>query len=355
MRVDQFVPALHRGDAIGDTALHLRDFLRGRGFVADIYCLNRDPELAGEARPFADYPPPAPEDIAILHYALPSPLSEGLARLPCRRWLIHHNITPPEFFAPFSAEFARLTRIGREELARLAAVVELGLADSEFNRRELASLGCRATDVLPLFVDFSKYDQAPSAVIRKLYRDERTNILFVGRVAPNKKIEDLIRVVFYYRKYISPLVRLIVVGKTGALPVYYESLVRMADEFYLKPEEIVFAGHVPDEELFAYYRASDVFLSLSEHEGFCLPLLESMVFDLPVVAYAAGAVAGTLDGAGILLGGRKRVDEIGELVDLAAHDAALRGRILAGQRDRLARFKARDAGGFLLKKIAGGA
>jgi glycosyltransferase involved in cell wall biosynthesis len=354
MRIDQFVPALHRGDAIGDTALHLRDFLRGRGFGADLYCLNHDLDLAGEARAFADYPPPAPEDVAILHYALPSPLTDGLARLRCRRWLIHHNITPPEFFAPFSAEFARLTRIGREELERLASVVELGLADSEFNRRELASLGFRVTDVLPLFVDFSKYDKAPSAFIRDLYRDERTNILFVGRVAPNKMIEDLIRVAFYYKKYVSPLVRLIVVGKTGALPVYYESLVRMADEFYLKPEEIVFAGHVPDEELFAYYGASDVFLSLSEHEGFCLPLLESMRFDLPVVAYAAGAVPGTLDGAGVLLG-RKRVDEIAELVDLVARDAALRGRILAGQRDRLARFRAQDVGGFFLKKISGGA
>jgi len=354
MRIDQFVPAFHRGDAIGDTALHLRDFLRGRGFGADIYCLNHDPDLAGEARAFADYPPPAPDDVAILHYALPSPLSDGLARLRCRRWLIHHNITPPEFFAPFSAEFARLTRIGREELARLSSVVELGLADSEFNRGELASLGFRATDVLPLFVDFSKYDKPPSAVIRRIYRDGRTNILFVGRVAPNKKIEDLIRVAFYYKKYVSPLVRLIVVGKTGALPGYYESLVRLADEFYLKPEEIVFAGHVPDEELFAYYLASDVFLSLSEHEGFCLPLLESMRFDLPVIAYAAGAVPGTLDGAGVLLG-RKRVDEIAELVDLVARDEALRGKILAGQRDRLARFRAQDGGGFLLKKISGGA
>ncbi len=351
MRVDQLVPALHRGDAIGDTAVHMRDFLRGRGFAADIYCLEHDRGLENEVRPFAGFPEPAPDDVAILHYALPSPLSQALTRLRCRRLIIHHNITPPEFFAPFSDEFARIARLGRQELASLAPFVELGLADSDYNRRELAALGFRRTDVLPLFVDFSKYERPASAFVRGLYRDDRTNILFVGRIAPNKKVEDLIRTTFYYKKYISPLVRLIVVGKTGALPKYYESLVRMADEFYLKAEEIVFTGHVPDEEMFALYRASDVFLSLSEHEGFCLPLLESMVFDLPVVAYEAGAVPETMGGAGVLLK-RKRVEDVAELVERVAHDRGLRDGIVAGQRERLARFKARDLGAFLLDKVA---
>jgi hypothetical protein len=147
----------------------------------------------------------------------------------------------------------------------------------------------------------------------------------LSAVALNKKVEDLIRVTFYYKKYISPLVRLIIVGKTGALPKYYESLVRLADEYYLKSEEIVFTGHIPDEEMFALYRASDVFLSLSEHEVFCLPLLESMVFELPVVAYEAGAVPETMGGAGVLLK-RKRVEEVAELVERVAHDAGLRKR-----------------------------
>jgi L-malate glycosyltransferase len=350
MRVDQFVPALHRGDAIGDTAMHMRDFLRRRGFAADIYCLEQDRDLEDEARPFVSFPAPAPEDVAILHFALPSPLSQALTRLRCRRFIIHHNITPPEFFAPFSDEFARIARLGRQELASLAPFVELGLADSEFNRRELAGLGFRRTDVLPLFVDFSKYKRPANPFVKRLYRDDRTNILFVGRVAPNKKVEDLIRVTFYYKKYVSPLVRLVVVGKTGALPKYYDSLVRLADEYYLKSEEIVFTGHIPDEEMFALYRASDVFLSLSEHEGFCLPLLESMVFDLPVVAYEAGAVPETMGGAGVLLK-RKRVEEVAELVERLAHDPALRKAVIAGQRKRLADFKARDLGAFLLDKL----
>ncbi|TRZ89839.1 glycosyltransferase [bacterium] len=350
MRVDQLVPAFHRGDAIGDTASHMRDFFRLRGLDSGIFCLDRDEALDAEARPFAEFPAPGADDVTILHFALPSPLTQGLARLKSRKILVYHNITPEDFFAPFNTEMARICRLGREELAFLAPIVDLALADSEYNRRELADLGYRKTDVLPLFIDFDKYARPMSSFVHGLYRDDRTNILFVGRVAPNKRIEDLIRTTFYYKKYISPLVRLIVVGKTSSLPKYYESLVLMADEFFLNPEEIVFTGHVPDEEMFALYRASDVFLSMSEHEGFCLPLIESMVFDLPIIAYNSTAVPFTLEEAGVLINS-KSPDMVGELVDRAAHERELRRRIIEGQRARLERFRKLDLRGFLLEKI----
>jgi glycosyltransferase involved in cell wall biosynthesis len=350
MRVDQLVPAFHRGDAIGDTASHMRDFFRSQGFASGIYCLECDEGLEAEAGPFAEFPAPGPGDVTILHFALPSPLTQGFARLKSRKILVYHNITPESFFAPFNTEMARICRLGREELAFLAPVVDLALADSEYNRLELPDLGYRKTGVLPLVIDFKKYARPMSSFVHGLYRDDRTNILFVGRVAPNKRIEDLIRTTFYYKKYISPLVRLIVVGKTSALPKYYGSLVRMADEFYLRPEEIVFAGHVPDEEMFALYRASDVFLSMSEHEGFCLPLIESMVFDLPIIAYNSTAVPFTLEGAGVLINSRS-LDMVGELVDRAAHEGELRRRIIEGQRARLERFRKLDLRGFLLEKI----
>jgi len=357
MRVDQLVPAFHRGDAIGDTAFHMREFLRSKGFSSDIYCLDRDKGLEGEGLPFAEFPPAGKSDVTILHFALPSPLTTGLARQAGRKVIVYHNITPERFFAPYDAGMARICRVGREELASLVPSVDLALADSEYNRRELADLGFRRTDVLPLFIDFGKYEAPPYGFAGDLYRDGRVNILFVGRIAPNKRIEDLIKVAFYYKKYISPLVRLIVVGKTSSLPKYFESLVRMADEFYLKPEEIVFTGHIPDEEMFALYGASDVFLSMSEHEGFCLPLVESMIFGVPIVAFDAAAVPFTLDGAGVLVR-TKRPDRVAELVARIAGDAGdktggagLRERIVEGQKRRLERFRAMDLGGFLLGKI----
>jgi len=350
MRIDQLIPAYHRGDAIGDTATHMRDYFRSRGHVSDIYCLNRDSGLEGESRLLGDFTEPGAEDVTLLHFALPSPLTPAFKNLKSRRVMIYHNITPESFFEPYSAEMARLTRLGREELRSLAAFTDLGLADSEFNRLELESMGFSRTLVFPLFVDFEKYKQPSGPLTTTLFDDDRTNILFVGRIVPNKRIEDLIKVTFYYKKYISPMVRLVIVGKTASLPVYYRALVRLADEFFLKPEEVCFTGHIPDSDLFALYRTSDVFLSLSEHEGFGLPFLESLVFDLPVLAYDCTAVPYTLGEAGVLLK-HKRPAPVAELVHRVVSDRALRERILDGQRRRLAEYRRQGLEDFLEENL----
>jgi len=242
--------------------------------------------------------------------------------------------------------------LGRAELASLKDDVDLAWADSEYNRLELVEMGFREPRVLPLFIDFAKYERPVSGFAYDLFRDERVNILFVGRVAPNKRIENLIKTIFYYKKFISPLVRLIVVGKTNTFPKYYESCVRMADEFYLKPDEARFLGHVPDAEMFALYKAADVFLSLSEHEGFCLPLIESMIFDLPIVALGETAVPDTMGGAGLLMN-RFRPDDTAELVHKAAKDKALRSSLVESGRRRLAAFKSFPRESFLLDAVRG--
>lgn len=352
MRIDQLVPAFHQGDAIGDTSLNLRNFFRSKGYQSDIYCLDRDRGLEGESRLFNDFRSPGTGDVTILHYALVSALTPEFRELRSKKVLLHHNITPPHFFPRYSQEMARISRLSREELASLAPDVDLGLADSEYNRRELLDLGFKKAEVLPLFIDFAKYDKGESRFIRRIFDDERTNILFVGRIVPNKKIDELIKVVFYYKKYISPLVRLVVVGKTHSLPKYYQSLIRLADEFYLKPEEICFTGHIPDEEMFAIYRQSDIFLSLSEHEGFGLPFIESMVFDLPIAAYDCTAVPYTLGGSGILIK-RKNTAYTAELVHAIKTDRALAKEVIRGQRARLEKFKAFDREKFLLKCLKG--
>jgi glycosyltransferase involved in cell wall biosynthesis len=353
MRVDQLVPAFHRGDAIGDTAYHIKQYLESQGFQSDIYCLAHDQELATVAKPFTAFPEPLPSDITILHFALPSPLTKAFIQLPGRKVIIYHNITPHEFFAPFSKEMERISRTGREELKSLSSHVELSLADSEYNRQELAALGFKQTEVFPLFIDYEKYKKPMSRFVYDLFKDGRTNILFVGRIVPNKRIDALIKVLFYYKKYISPLVRLIVVGKTSSLPKYYESLVQLADEFYLKPEEICFTGHIPDEEMYALYRASDVFLSLSEHEGFGLPFVESLVFDLPVVAYECTAVPYTLGNAGILINTNDRVELIGELIHTVATDDKLRQHLIHGQRQQLKKYRDMNLEAFLMGLLKG--
>lgn len=351
MRVDQLVPAFHRGDAIGDTAFYMKKFFLSKGLQSEIYCLSRDRGLEKSSRLYSEYPSPDPSDITILHFALPSPLTKALVRSPSQKVIIYHNLTPHEFFTGFSQEMERISRIGREELKSLVPHVKLALADSEFNRRELIEFGFQKTEVFPLFIDFEKYNRPINRFFYTLFDDERINILFVGRIVPNKKIEDLIRVVFTYKKYVSPLVRLIVVGKVSSLPEYFQSLVRLADEFYLQPEEIRFTGHIPDEEMFALYKVADVFLSLSEHEGFGLPFIESMVFDLPIIAYDCTAVPYTLDGAGILIRD-KRVEYVTELIDIVSHDEGVRKKIIQGQRQRLRDFKKIDNRDFLVRVIS---
>jgi glycosyltransferase involved in cell wall biosynthesis len=350
MRIDQLVPAFHRGDAIGDTAHHMKRFFLSQGFQSEIYCLTRDAGLEKNSQLFSEFAEPGPSDITILHFALASPLSKALADLPSRKVILYHNLTPPEFFENYSQEMARISRIGREDLISLVPRVSLTLADSEFNRQELVQVGFQKTEVFPLFVDFDKYERPMNRFLYDFFQDDRVNILFVGRIVPNKRLDDLIRVVFYYKKYISPLVRLIVVGKTSSLPKYYESLVNLADEFYLKPEEICFTGHVLDEEMFSLYKAADVFLSMSEHEGFGLPFIESMIFELPIIAYDCTAVPYTLDGAGVLIRSKK-VDYVAELVAEVVHNQKLRKEIILGQKQRLERFKRVDHREFLLRMV----
>ncbi|MBD3414731.1 MAG: glycosyltransferase [Candidatus Aminicenantes bacterium] len=350
MKVNQWVPSFHRGDAIGDTAQHIKTFLRSQGFESEIYCLNRDQGLEHESGLLEHFPRPEKTDITLFHFALPSPMTDAFRALTGRRVLIYHNITPPQYFENFSEEMARITQIGRKEAASLSKHTHLALADSEYNREELEHFGFQKTDVFPLFVDFEKYNQPVNPFIYDLYNDDRTNLLFVGRIVPNKKIEDLIRVVQYYKKYISPLIRLIIIGKTSSLPQYHQALIKLMNEFFIQPDEVVFTGHIPDSEMMALYKASDVFLSLSEHEGFGLPFIESLVFDLPVIAYNCTAVPYTLEKAGILVN-TKDFRKLGELIDQVTRDKELRAKVIRSQRKRLKEFKSLDSEKKLLKTV----
>jgi glycosyltransferase involved in cell wall biosynthesis len=337
VRIDQWVPALHRGDAIGDSARHLRDVFRSWGHTADVFALDVDADLAEDGRPFHEFQPGASDDLVILHYALPSPMSTALPELRCRRMLIHHSVTPPEFFGGWDEELARICALGRDELPALAPHVELALGDSEHNRRELEAAGFRRTGVLPIYLDFARYREPPSRVLGRVLGDGRTNLLFVGRVAPNKRHEDLIRLAAYWKKFISPDLRLLLVGKLPKRRHYFDALQALMYEEGFTPAEVLFTGHVDHRDLLACYAESHVFVSMSEHEGFGVPLVEAMLMGVPVLAHRAAAVPDTLGEAGVQFG-EKRVDEVAEMAHLLATDQGLRSAVLAGQRRRLQAF-----------------
>jgi glycosyltransferase involved in cell wall biosynthesis len=346
MRVDQWTPALHRGDAIGDSTLLMRDAFRRWGHEADVYSLTVEEGLEEEVRPWSDWRPGGASDVVILHYALPSPLTAALAEETSRRVLIHHNVTPPEFYAPWDPEVAYICALARAQLPGLAPHVDLALGDSEFNRLELAAAGFRRTGVLPISIDFERYRRPPSPVLGEALDDGRINALFVGRVAPNKKHEDLIRLASFWKRFVSPDLRLLLVGRLPRRvsghgePVprhYFDALQALFYEEGLTPEDVVFLGHVQDDDLLACYRGARLFVSMSEHEGFGVPLVESMLMDVPVLAYASTAVPFTLGGAGVQFA-EKDLAAVAELASALVRDASLRKKVLEGQRRRLAAF-----------------
>ena len=343
-RVDQWVPALHRGDAIGDSTLLMRDALRSWGYASDIYTYNQDPGVS--AAPFDQWAEGSVSDVVIFHYALISPMNEAFEKLGCRRVLQYHNITPPEFFAAWDTEIHKILSQGLEGLAPLAPVTTLALGDSEFNRTELERRGFQRTAVLPIAIDFDRYRQPANPILKKRLSDGRTNLLFVGRIAPNKRHDNLLRILAYYKKNISTAVRLLAVGKhprreTGVgVPIeshYLDALIRLYSELGLEPTDVIFTDGVAHDELLACYESAHVFVSMSEHEGFGVPLVEAMLKRVPIVALGGTAVTETLGGAGVLFE-RPDIAEFAETAALLSRLGPAREAILRVQDLRVQAF-----------------
>jgi L-malate glycosyltransferase len=349
-RVHQLLAALSYGDAVSHHALAIQTALRGAGYESDIFVEHVHPRMARFVRPYWEYPQvSSPKTVCLFHFSIGSAASPLIHHLPDRLVTIYHNITPPEYFVGFRPHLVGLTYHARRELALFVPRTALALGVSEFNRRELEGMGFRPTGVLPIVPDFPSYERPGSRLTRALYDDGRTNIVFVGRISPNKRIDDLVRTFACYQRYVNPHSRLLLVGDHRGYEKYYDRLQEMVQA--LRLSEVVFTGHVDEDDLAAYYRLGHLFLCLSEHEGYGVPLLEAMAAGLPIVAYDAGAVAETLRGAGIVLAD-KSPEVVAELMGEILSRPALRARILQGQARVLAEYKAIDPAKMLLERLA---
>ncbi len=348
-RVHQLLAALSYGDAVSNHALAIQSALRGAGYESDIFVEHVHPRMTRFVRPYWEYPSVStPETVCLFHFSIGSAAGPLIFSRPDRVVTIYHNVTPAEYFIGYRPHLVGLTYHGRRQLSAFAERSALALADSEFNRQELEAAGFEPTAVFPILPDFKLYERPGSPLTRALYADDRTNLLFVGRISPNKRIEDLIRVFAYYQRYVDARSRLLLVGDHRGYEKYYDRLQEMARA--LGVEEVVFTGHVDDDDLVAYYRLGHVFLCLSEHEGYCVPLLEAMATGLPIVAKDAGAVRGTLQGAGVLLQ-ETQPEIVAELIAEILGNAALRERILATEDRVLRKLKALDYGALLLERL----
>ncbi len=271
--IHQLVPALHHGDAIGDSALMIRNYLRLKGYASDIYAYDIDEAVSHEAIGFRKAQPAlTANDLLILHFALPSGMSEFLKETAAKKAIIYHNITPAYFWLPYDKALVHLATEARRQLGELSEAVDRAAGDSEYNRLELEKLKYRSSCVLPIFVDQSRYAVQPSPFVQKTIQDGLFNFLCVGRIAPNKKLEDVIRLYFFYKRFCTPLARLIFIGKTNIVPGYYGALKELTMRYGLMPDDVIFTGHVDWPELVAYYKTAHALVSMSAHEGFCVPL-----------------------------------------------------------------------------------
>jgi glycosyltransferase involved in cell wall biosynthesis len=332
----QLVHTLSYGDAISTEVLALQRALRERGVPSEIFSINCHPKLKGQARHFSEIEGCEAADL-ILHYSLGSPLNDvyrGWTK--GRRVLVYHNITPSLWYRSINSRVADDIEVGISELPHLCSVSDTIWADSDFNAQEIQVLGYEAR-VLDLLVDPGRWQASRNEPLyQSVVNTPGTQVLHVGRIAPNKRLEDVIKSFYFLRKYRDPEARLRLVGIDTDTELYSFSLRELAAYLGIA-ESVEFVGGLADDEVRAMYEASDVYLCMSEHEGFCLPLIEAMHFRLPIVAFAAGAVPATLGGAGILVS-EKRHAEVGELLWRMTTDASLRDSVIARGIERVEAF-----------------
>jgi len=331
--IHQLVHTLSYGDAISGEVIALQRWFRESGRESEIYALNVHPRYVGAAKDAATFPSDFSGEV-VLHYSLGSSLNRlyaGLTR--ATRSLIYHNITPARWFAGVNPRIVADIERGLAELPELCRLTDRLIADSPFNAGELRALGFDST-VLELPIDTAKWSiPRNQGLFEVAHGEPGVHLLHVGRLAPNKCLEDILRMFWFFHRFVEPRSRLWLVGIDIDTEVYSFALKRLIHELEIDGA-VNIVGHLGDDGVKALYEAATVYVCMSEHEGFCLPLVEAMHFGVPVVAFASSAVPETLGGAGVLVR-EKRHAELAEVVGEVARNGDLRARLIAAGRARV--------------------
>lgn len=299
MKIIQVLATAAYGDGIGNEAMALYYAILNMGYQTGIYAENIDSRYNKKiVQHISQLSELEDEDVILYHLSTGTSLNYDISSFGGRKIVIYHNITPPMYFKDYDSDAFQLVSFGLEGMKHLAGTAEYCLADSTFNKQDLLRAGytCKI-DILPILVQFMDYEATPnSKIIDRYLEDGYVNLLFTGRIAPNKKQEDIIRIFYQYHKNYNPKSRLFLVG--AGMERYDKRLKDYVAGLGL--EEVYFTGHIKFDELLAYYKIADIFVCMSEHEGFCIPLVEAMYFNIPILAYNSSAIGETLGGSGFL-------------------------------------------------------
>ncbi len=335
--VHQLVNHLSRGDAIGHDVLTIQDRLRAAGYPSEIFCLHHGPGLAGRHRPASSFPDhSSPDNILLWHFSIGTSLFELAAQARDTVVMRYHNITPHRFFTGINPQLDLDCRMGRRQLIRAAEFVRLGIGDSAYNQAELETLHYPNTGHCPILLDLEKYTQTSPPSRHPAFAPRGgPNVLHVGRLMPQKRYEQLI-LTFHFLRRIKPEARLTIVGGWDGLERYKAFLDGLVADLGL--DNVVFTGRVSDADLRALFGAADVYLCLSDHEGFCVPLVEAMKMNIPIVAKRSTAVGETLGSAGVLLEEHES-SRTAEIIAALSDDKDLIEKVQHSQQRRLADFR----------------
>lgn len=340
MKIVQVLPVVAFGDAIGNETLALKDMLSKAGYKTEVYYSDGiDHRLPKGTAKHISKLKVTKEDIMIYHLATGTDLNFMIAKYPCRKVIRYHNITPPHFFKGYNETSQSICEEGYRGAAYLSEVADYIWADSAYNKNDLIHMGYSCPgEVIPILLAMDDYSKQPSKTIINRYNgDGFQNFLFTGRIVPNKKSEDIISAFYCYHKFIDEKSRLFLVGNYTGMERYYNRLKSFIKELELE-SSVIFPGHIKFDEILAYYTIADVFVCMSEHEGFCVPLIEAMYFKTPIIAYDSSAIAETLGGSGILLKD-KNPRIVAEWMNRMICDKDLRVKIVENQTERLDFFK----------------
>lgn len=327
--VHQLLTGFAEGDAVSLAARAMRAAFRRLGLVSEIYADpdHTSPGCVSDCLPLGEYRGEA-RDIVLHHYAIASPVADVFLASPARKVMVYHNITPAHFFEGYSDAMEAQLSASRAQLPAVAKGADAVWALSGYNAQELSEAGAAEPLLFPLPFDPSFLDVEPDPELRRRYREPLTNLLFVGRMAPNKCVEELILMYAHYCLNINPHSRLILVGSERSCPAYFAMLRTLAGELGL--QNVCFERYVSPGGLAACYELADLFVTTSRHEGYCLPLLEAAYKGVPVMARDAGGMPEALDGAGVLYDDLEP-EVLAELVHAVLSDPALREEVAASQ------------------------
>jgi glycosyltransferase involved in cell wall biosynthesis len=319
VKIHQLVSSIAIGDAVSNAAFSLQELFRKQGYPSEIFAEQIPAELAGHCKHLGRYVEvDSPENLLIAHYSI---ASMGMVTLPyfkARKILFYHNVTPYKYWININPLAAFHCLRGKSDLPKIIPFINYGVAFSNFSLEDLRKAGLTNTTCLPLQMNMDQYKIAPDPLTLKNFNGNERKILVVGRIAPNKKVDEAVCVVS-----MVPNSRLIVAGSARDAASYYHSIRRTAQTLKVKVD---FVGHISQQELNALYKNSDVLLVMSEHEGFCVPILEAFYFGLPVVASASGAIPETAKG-GALLFTDKKPEVVASLVKKVLDDFELRNQL----------------------------